>query len=571
MSKQFSFSPGMNFNHDGTIMSDDDINPREIDYEKLVKVKKTGEGTYGIVYTAGINMEPNPKSTKINLDDPNVVKIAVKRNMIDRSTDFTGSIKELDMLQRLKSHPFIVELLDVTFGDPFAKNGRCLSPLRGKGEFKDDKIHFIFEHADCDCEKLIYRKPTSLTHMKLGMIQVLLAMEFMHAKGIIHRDLKPSNILVFFDEDQTPTFKICDFGLAKPYTHQGIQSPRVVTSWYRAPEICLGWPDYTMKSDMWSIGCIFYEMIAKQAFLQDIDDRDNILLVAIAHRLPSPISLGEWNGMLKNKSVPFPSMRKKRLSWKTMIALKPEHERLFNKDQLGTYDQFLDLISHLIVFNPENRYTATQALGSPFFDDWKEYISHITKENPPVKLQTPPIVVYSSPERDKGMKLAFKIFNQRNNLKWYQHRILFQALSIYDRYLNFCQNQEPQNQKPPKIDPELQFIVCVYVGIKYFSTLTIPVSFERLLKDFDQKVKIKVKSTSHNRIDAFETILIRDALQYNIYQDTIYEIADFYQEKLSTSNVRDLLQIYGSLTSFSGLTPENLYRIYRVAQIQTDV
>ena len=78
----------------------------------------------------------------------------------------------------------------------------------------------------------------------------------------MHRDLKPQNILL---GDQG-VIKIADFGLARafsvplrPYSHE------VVTMWYRSPELLLGSTEYTIAVDMWSVGCIFFEMLAMQA------------------------------------------------------------------------------------------------------------------------------------------------------------------------------------------------------------------------------------------------------------------------------------------------------------------
>jgi cyclin-dependent kinase len=92
------------------------------------------------------------------------------------------------------------------------------------------------------------------------MYQLLLGINFCHSQGIMHRDLKPQNLLI----NRHGQLKIADFGLARAfaipmrtYTHE------VVTLWYRAPEILLGSRHYSVGVDMWSIGCIFAEMINK--------------------------------------------------------------------------------------------------------------------------------------------------------------------------------------------------------------------------------------------------------------------------------------------------------------------
>lgn len=86
-------------------------------------------------------------------------------------------------------------------------------------------------------------------------------MEYCHARRILHRDLKPQNLLI----DESRNLKLADFGLARafaipirPYTHE------VVTLWYRAPEILMGSRHYSTAVDIWSIGCIFAEMVLKK-------------------------------------------------------------------------------------------------------------------------------------------------------------------------------------------------------------------------------------------------------------------------------------------------------------------
>lgn len=88
------------------------------------------------------------------------------------------------------------------------------------------------------------------------MRQILTGMKHVHSKGIAHRDLKPENILL----DEDGVVKICDFGSAKKID-SNLNTPYIVSRYYRAPELILACSDYTDKIDVWAIGCIFCEFM----------------------------------------------------------------------------------------------------------------------------------------------------------------------------------------------------------------------------------------------------------------------------------------------------------------------
>ena len=129
----------------------------------------------------------------------------------------------------------------------------------------DGKLYLVFEYFNLDMRKWLERrnKPMTLAQMKSTIWQVLCGLLHCHQRRIMHRDLKPSNLLI--DESETKV-KIADFGLArsfglplKSYTHE------VVTLWYRAPEVLLGSKVYSTAIDMWSVGCIMYELAHRKA------------------------------------------------------------------------------------------------------------------------------------------------------------------------------------------------------------------------------------------------------------------------------------------------------------------
>lgn len=124
----------------------------------------------------------------------------------------------------------------------------------------ENKLYLVFEYFNMDMKKYLDKlgTPLPLNQVKIIVYQVLQGLLHCHQRRIMHRDLKPSNLLI---DEQGSQVKIADFGLArsfglplKSYTHE------VVTLWYRAPEILLGSKVYSTAVDIWSVGCILFEL-----------------------------------------------------------------------------------------------------------------------------------------------------------------------------------------------------------------------------------------------------------------------------------------------------------------------
>jgi serine/threonine protein kinase len=528
--------------------------------------EKLGEGTFGIVYSA---MSPNSNK-----------HYAIKRNLVEEDTSFIGVPREVDVLNKLRQHPHVVTLERVTFGEPF--NIGCFSPLMGKERIsqRDDAIHFVFGQAAYDLHRFVYGAVvTNFSLIKRYMINILLGVEYIHANHVIHRDLKPSNILIFgADKDALGVgniAKICDFGLAKPYTYQGIQTPNTVTSWYRAPEITLGYPHYDYKSDIWSLGCVLYEMVAKRAFILDVPDDNDIILSSILGALPSALPMRKFRELIRSNKwrpegkpvkltpVHNPTTRK---SFKEQIGFTDKLSQQF-EDEAGSLEDFCNLLENMLKFEWDQRYDISQCVNHPFFDDYKELIVETRQKFPPKMQPEQVILVKNCAERRWMSQAATEIFNNRGSLHWYTHRALFQAMDLFDRYLSvmFHTTSIPPNAVESdlkglihdKFGAELRFMTCLYLCIKYFSSIHHPIKYDTIVADEYKTTEAKLIA------EQFEGGFIKNCLVYDIYRPTLYEAADEFNDKLEDSNIRDLIILYSMNNTFSGMKASELYKYYR--------
>lgn len=525
---------------------------------KMLCREKLGQGTYGIVYSA---ISPEHKR-----------HYAIKRNLIESQTSFIGSLRELDILIKNAKHPYIISVPHISFGNPFMN--KMMSPLIGQDRDNqiDDKMHFIFEKATCDLgQHLVLNTIRDYKNLKRYMVHILLAIEHLHGKNIVHRDIKPQNILLFLDQndrDGSGMAKLADFGMSKHLTVQEKNTPNVVTCWYRAPEMIVGYDNYDTKSDVWSLGCTLYEMIGKNAFLQNANDNDTELLNRILGKLPTKISAETYNKMIvkspRRVRLTSRSSPKKRYPFSHQLGLNEKHKKLFN-DTPGRFDEFCDLLTHLLDFDPDCRWSVSEALNHNFFAEYQTLIREVRKQNPIRNGNNSLIKIVNCAERRWGVEIAINIYKSRDQHKiWYTNRILFQSLDLYDRYISVMYEHvnkdkdiilesEEQGSIHSRYESQLRFLVCIYIMIKYFSSIHFQVSFKRIVPpEFGTPEALLIA-------EQFEGGLIKNGLGYDIYRPTVYEVADEYGDILSEYDIYSLLHIYLYDSWFYGLTMKEFY------------
>jgi serine/threonine protein kinase len=531
----------------------------------MIKFDCIGDGTFSRVYSAKFASD----STKL---------LSIKRNIVDSEYTFSASVRELDILTQMRFHPYIVEIKYVSVGDPF-QDGNCMSPIKVKNS-KNDKIHFIFDKADMNLKSyMVNMRPDFRTTKKL-MIQFLLGLEFFHKRGYVHRDLKLNNILVF-DSKTNPTANICDFGLSKVFTKQSMQSPGVTTSWYRAPEVCLH-EEYDQKIDMWGVGCILFEMISGRSFISGVDDNDSHIIQKILSLLPVELDVQTMNRRVKpNKHIMLPAKPKKvkRCSFLQQLYLSNTKTEEFNRDA-GDIQLFLDFLNKTICFDPVKRMTSTESIDHPFFDDHRTLIDSVRLSHPPKPVVQFDIPIYRCFERNVIVTLASYIFSNRGRLRWYSHRILFQSIDLFDRYLSIMMKNVSKNSIESKFsgrihseeDTILRYLSLLYLSIKYFSTLTMPISFvyfvDSLRIDIFKGLTGQYQSedfttySSLLKVEMFETSFIKEDLMYYVYRETCYESASLYNKKLNEKEIGKLLDVYSNMESTSRATGKSIYKLY---------
>lgn len=298
------------------------------EFDRIIQV---GEGTYGSVYKAKDRLTNELVAMK-------------KIRMTNEKEGFPiTAIREIKLLRDM-DHENVVKLKEVVSSKESSHN-------RGKGS-----VYIVFEFMDHDLMGLMdtANMNFNLDQVKCFTKQLLAGLHYCHKRGIMHRDIKGSNLLI----NNAGILKLGDFGLSRTFNEKDIQyryTNRVVTLWYRPPELLLGAVVYGPAIDMWGVGCIMAELLMRQPLFPGKNEKDQMDKVFELCGTPNETN---WPGC---SSLPYFNM-----------AHKPEKEQLPNRlkqrfEKKNIEPHAIELLRKLLTMDPAKRVSAGDSLDHDWF------------------------------------------------------------------------------------------------------------------------------------------------------------------------------------------------------------
>lgn len=348
-----------------------------------------GAGSYGHVCEA------------YDRQDKKTVAIKKVHRVFEDLVDCKRILREIAILNRLKQDN-IVKTLDICVPNDLNRF---------------DELYLVLEIADSDFKKL-FKTPVHLSelHVKTLLYNLLLGVKYTHTAGIYHRDLKPANCLV----NQDCSVKICDFGLARtieapaepsklpgareeeepvvsgiPHTKNMKKqlTGHVVTRWYRAPELILLQENYTAAIDMWSVGCIFAELLGMmKENIPNYLDRTPIFPGSSCfplspdqkhsadykfHTRGNRDQLNMIFNVLGTPTEDDIQCLEKEDAKKYIRIFQAREGVDLAKKFPGAGPDAVKLLKRMLVFNPSKRISVDEALSSPLFENVRNPASEI--------------------------------------------------------------------------------------------------------------------------------------------------------------------------------------------------
>ncbi|NXE77306.1 MOK kinase, partial [Cochlearius cochlearius] len=260
------------------------------------------------------------------------------------SMEQVNNLREIKALRRLSPHPNILMLHEVVF------------------DKKAGSLSLICELMDMNIYELIkgMRKPLPEKKIKNYMYQLCKSLDYIHRNGIFHRDVKPENILI-----KQNTLKLGDFGSCRSIYSKQPHTEYISTRWYRAPECLLTNGYYSYKIDLWSAGCVFYEITSFQPLFPGSNELDQISKIHDVVGTPANKTLNKFK-QSRIASFDFPFKKGK--------GIPPPVHNLSSKG--------FSLLHAMIKYDPDERIAAHQALQHPYFQELWQHSLRQVQERP---------------------------------------------------------------------------------------------------------------------------------------------------------------------------------------------
>lgn len=294
--------------------------------EAYESIHQVGEGTYGQVFKARAERTG--------------ALVALKKIRMDSEKDGfpVTAMREIRLLQAL-CHDNVVRLHEIMLSRT--------------------SVYMVFEYMEHDLNGILAHPQVSFSqaHLKSLAHQLFSGLDYLHRKAVLHRDLKGSNILL----NNQGRLKLADFGLARFYAKRraGDYTNRVVTLWYRPPELLFGATQYGSEVDMWGAGCIFVELFVKKPVFQSETELGQVHAIT---DILGPVTKKNWPEV-------------DTLAWYEMVKPATEkeedQERDYVKRAFARYlpASALEVASGLLTYNPRKRWSAKQAMSAVYFEE----------------------------------------------------------------------------------------------------------------------------------------------------------------------------------------------------------